>query len=68
MVIIYHHPEKKDIFAVEMQGWPSREEKGFSLEQYRETQHVFVYGEEGVDSIGCWLIPPTDDTASRLAE
>jgi hypothetical protein len=44
-----------------MLGWPSREEKQFSLEQYREAQHVFIYGEEGVDSIGGWLIPPTDN-------
>lgn len=50
-----------DTFAVGMLGWPSREEKHFSLEQYREARHVFIYGEEGVDSIGGWLIPPTDN-------
>lgn len=50
-----------DTFAVGMLGWPSREEKQFSLEQYREARHVFIYGEESVDSIGGWLIPPTDN-------
>lgn len=54
-----------DTFAVEMLGWPLREEKRYSLEQYRESRHVFIYGEEGVDSIGGWLIPPTDDTLSE---
>ena len=54
-----------DTFAVGMQRWPSREEKGYSLEQYREASHVFIYGEEGVDSIGGWLIPPTDDTVDE---
>lgn len=50
-----------DTFAVGMLGWPTREEKGYSLEQYREAQHVFLYGAEGVDSIGGGLIPPIDN-------
>ena len=54
-----------DTFAVGMMGWPSREDKGYTLEQYREARRVFVYGEEGVDSIGGWLIPPTDDIPSE---
>ena len=54
-----------DTFAVGMLGWPSRVEKQFSLEQYREAHRVFLYGEEGEDSIDGWLIPPTDDTLSE---
>lgn len=53
-----------DTFAVGMLGWPTREEKGYSLEQYREARHVFIYGEEGVDSIGGWLVPPVDGSVS----
>ena len=54
-----------DTIAVGMLSWPSREEKGYSLEQYRDARRVFIYGEEGVDSIGGWLIPPTDDIPSE---
>lgn len=50
-----------DTFAVDMLGYPSRKDKQYTLEQYREARQVFTYGEEGVDSIGGWLIPPTDD-------